>query len=94
MFPTNETSYRFGDNESVVNSLTNPYAKLHKRHPALSFHCVCEAVASKYIESHYIPGENNPADIVTKHWSYLSIWTMLQSLLFWQGDTARIDVKQ
>ena len=30
----------FGDNESVVNSLSIPHARLHKRHTALSFHRV------------------------------------------------------
>ena len=30
-------SYMFGDNESVVNLSLIPYAKLHKRHTALSF---------------------------------------------------------
>ena len=88
--PVHETSYMFGDNESVVNSSMNPYGKLHKRHTALSFHRVREAVASKIIQFHHIPGENNPADIMSKHWSYSSIWNMLQCLLFWQGNTANI----
>ena len=36
--PIHKYSYMFGDNESVVNSSSVPYAKLHKRHTALSFH--------------------------------------------------------
>ena len=38
--PLRDKSYLFGDNESVVNSATQPHAKLHKRHNALSFHRV------------------------------------------------------
>ena len=42
-----ETSYMFGDNESVVNSSSQVHAKLHKWHTALAFHCVRKAIASK-----------------------------------------------
>jgi hypothetical protein len=83
----------FGDNESVVGSSTRVHAKLHKRHTALSFHRVREAVASKYVDFIHIPGTLNPADIMSKHWSYASIWSLLQPILFWQGDTADIDEK-
>ena len=44
----------FGDNEVVVNSSSNLHAKLHKRHNALSFHHVCEAIASKFIDFNYL----------------------------------------
>jgi hypothetical protein len=77
----------FGDNESVVNSAMHPYAKLHKRHTALSFHRVREAIASKKYVFTHIPGENNPADIVSKHWGYSSIWHMLRTLQYVEGDT-------
>jgi hypothetical protein len=91
--PIQEQSYMFGDNESVVNSSSVPHSKLHKRHTALSFHCVREAVASKYIGFYFLPGADNPADILSKHWSYASNWNTLQCLLFWQGDTTNIDDK-
>ena len=81
----------FGDNESVVGSSTKVHAKLHKRHTALSFHRVHEAVASKYVDFIYLPGAKNPADIMSKHWSYAAIWLLLQPILFWQGNTVEID---
>ena len=77
----------FGDNESVVNSSSIPHAKLHKRHNALSFHCVRDAVALKYVGIYFLPGTDNPADILSKHWSYASNWAKLQCLLFWKSDT-------
>ena len=40
-------SFMFGDNESVVNSSNVPTGKLHKRHIALSWHRVREAIAAK-----------------------------------------------
>ena len=85
--PLREKTYIFGDNESVVNSSIQPHAKLHKRHNILSFHRVREAMASgNYVFSH-IAGENNPADILSKHWGYRSIWHMLKTLLFVSGET-------
>ena len=92
--PINVKSYMFGDNESVVNSSSVPHAKLHKRHTALSFHRVREAVASKFVVFHYIRGEMNPADILSKHWSYAQIWSLLQPVLFWRNDTAEIKEKE
>ena len=62
-----EKSYMFGDNESVVGSSTRVYAKLHKCHTALSFYCVHEAIASKYVDFIFLPGNKNPADIMSKH---------------------------
>jgi hypothetical protein len=36
----------------------------------------------------WIDGKNNPADIVSKHWSYPQIWHLLQPILFFSGDTS------
>jgi hypothetical protein len=45
----------FGDNESGINSSTQSHSKLHKRHNALLFHHVCEAIASGYIVLTHLP---------------------------------------
>ena len=45
-----------GDNESVVNNASIPQSRLHKRHMALSYHHVREAIASGFIQFHFIPG--------------------------------------
>ena len=86
--PIREQSYMFGDNKTVIDGSTIPHAKLHKRHNALSFHRVREAVASGMLLMYYMPGDINPADILSKHWGYQQIWKILQPLLFYQGDTA------
>jgi hypothetical protein len=85
--PIKGKSYLFGDNKSVVQSSTLMESKLHKRHNALSFHRVREAVATGYICFTYLYGELNPADIVSKHWGYQQVWSILKAVLFWQGDT-------
>ena len=88
--PIRHKSYMFGDNKTVVDSSTIPHSKLHKRHTIQSFHCVREAIASGMVAFYYLPGTINPADILSKHWGYTQIWSMLQPLLFWQGDTANL----
>ena len=89
--PIRGMSWMFGDNESVVNSSAQPHAKLHKRHTALSFHRVREAIAAGIVGFFHIPGDSNPADVLSKHWGYQQVWQLLQPLLFWQGDTSDID---
>jgi hypothetical protein len=89
--PSREKSFMFGDNESIINSATQVHAKLHKRHTMLSFHRVREAIASKMVAFNFIPGDINPADILSKHWGYAQVWTQLKALLFWQGDTGTIE---
>ena len=39
---------------------------------------------------HHVRGKLNPADILSKHWDYTSIWTVLKPLMFWQGDTKEL----
>jgi len=37
-------------------------------------------------------GNENPVDILSKHWGYRQIWKLLQPLLFWRRDTKDVDV--
>jgi hypothetical protein len=64
--PVCSKSCLFGDNKSVVDSSMQVHSKLHKLHTMLSFHRVNEAVASSMIGPYFIPGELNPADILSK----------------------------
>ena len=86
-------SYMFGDNKTVVDTASVPAGKLHKRHNALAYHKTRYAVAADIIQFYHIAGETNPADILSKHWDYASIWSQLKPLLFWIGDTAELDEK-
>jgi hypothetical protein len=85
--PIRKRGYIFGDNKAVIDSSSTPHAKLHKGHNALSFHRVREAVASKCVLIFHLPGEYNPADILSKHWAYASVWQTMNALLFTRGDT-------
>ena len=88
--PIWEKSYMFGNNKTIIDSSTTPHAKLHKRHNALSIHHVREAVASKFIGFIHLPGEFNPANILSKHWGYPQVWCILKALLFYHGDMANL----
>ena len=85
--PIKGASFMFGDNQMVVNTAAHPHGKLHKRHNALSFHKTRAAIAAGVKRFHHVMGETNPADILSKHWDYASVWSQLQPLLFWRGDT-------
>ena len=82
-----------GDNESVVNNNTTPHGKLHKRHHILSYTFVRDNVAAGVLRFAHIPGKLNPADILSKHWSYSTVWPIIQPILFWKGDTLKIERK-
>ncbi len=82
-------SVMFGDNQSVVTSSTIPHSKLNKRHIALSYHRVREAIASGVLSFHHINGKSNPADMLSKHAGYQQFWPMLRSLLFWGVSVER-----
>ena len=85
--PLRESSYLFGDNESVVKSGSIPHSRLSKRHHALAYHYTRKAVASKMVAFHHISGDANVADILSKHWGHTQIYPMLRPILFYQGDT-------
>jgi hypothetical protein len=78
----------FGDNKSVVNSSMQRNAKFHNHHTMLSFHCIREAIAAGILGFYFVPGDDNPADILSKHWGFMQIKDRLKSLLFWSGDNA------
>jgi hypothetical protein len=85
--PVSEKSYMFGDNQAVITNSSIPHSSLSKRHNALTYHHVREMIAANILGYYWIDDKNNPADIVSKHWSYPQIWHLLKPLLFYSGDT-------
>ena len=86
--PIRDKSYMFGDNKSVVTSSTIPNSTISKRQHLASYHRVREAIAAKFISFHWKDGKSNPADILSKHWEFATVWPMLKPILFWRGETA------
>ena len=85
--PVQGSSYMFGDNQSVITSSTIPHSALKKRHNALSYHRVREAIAAKIFKFYKLKSADNPADILSKHNGYQQAWPHVRTLLFWRGDT-------
>jgi len=88
--PITEPTYMFSDNKSMITNGSVPHSKLRKRHLALAYHEVRQAVASGMVILTHVEGELNVADIPSKHWLYQKIWPLLRPLLFWHGDTQDI----
>ena len=65
-----------------------PIDAYSKRHHLVSYHRVKEAIAAKYISFHWKDGKSNPADILSKHLEFATVWPMLKPILFWRGETA------
>ena len=79
-------SYMFGDNMSVITQGNIPSSSLKKRHNAISYHRVREAVAMGIVRFHYVPSKENPADILTKYRSSRHWFPLMKPLIFWDND--------
>jgi hypothetical protein len=77
----------------VVLNLMVPHSQLNKRHNALAYHRVREAIAADILQFFHIDGKNNPADILSKHCGHLEAWPHIKPLLFWCGETTVIPDK-
>ena len=87
--PMDGPTWLLGDNESVITSSTIPHSQLGKRHNALSYHRVREAVAAGVLYFCKISGVQNPSDVLTKYLPYATFWPLVQPFLFWHGETAK-----
>ena len=88
-FPSGTRAICLGTtDQSVVTSSTIPNSTISNRHHLASYHRVREAIAAKYISFHWKDGKSNPADILSKHWVFATVWPMLKPILFGRGETA------
>ena len=81
--PVSESTYMFGDSQSVITSAAIPENNLKKRHVALSYHRVREAIAAGVIKFYHIEGDNNPADVLTKFLPRSKWWPLMKPFLHW-----------
>ena len=88
--PINDISYVFGDNETMINSASDPGARLRKRHNILSFHFVRSMISRGFIALHHIRSHNNLSDVLTKHWSYNSVKDLLKPIFHFIGNMANL----
>ena len=81
--PIEGPSYMFGDNLAAINSFRIPDDTLKRRHNALSYHRVREAIAAKIIKFIHIDGNKNPTDILTKPLPSTQWYPIMKPILHW-----------
>ena len=91
--PVRSKSCMFGDNKSVVDSASILTSTLSKKSTLASYHRVREAIAAGYLQFNWKDGKSNPSDILSKHWVFGNIWSFLNPLGFWKGETHELSAK-
>lgn len=64
--PVTRASRIFGDNMSVLISMTQPDSQLKKKHLCITYHILRENVACNVAQPFYIPSCQNYANFLTK----------------------------
>jgi hypothetical protein len=87
--PIDGPAWMFRDNQSVNISSAIPHSSLNKRHNALSYHRVREAIASKLMYFLHLPGIYNPANFLMKALPWIPFWPLVQPLQFWKVEIVK-----
>ncbi len=64
--PIKGPSYVLGDNQGIIQNVTNPVSQLAKRHNAIAYHKCREEVAAGAALLAFEPGKENCSDGLTK----------------------------
>jgi hypothetical protein len=72
----------FGDNKSVIINTTLPSSPLKKKHGAINWHHVHEAIAGGIIRFVHCDSKCNLADCCTKPLDYQTMYPLLKKTLF------------
>ena len=70
------------DNNTMVKNSTVPSQTIHKKHNAICYHFVREAVAANIIRIAYIPTTENLADMFTKPLGSTKLHAFIQKILY------------
>ena len=76
------TSTILCDNQSVIYNTQFPTSSLKKKHNAVAFHKVREAIVAGIIRTAHIRSEHNVSDILTKAKGPADYYQLLKVLLF------------
>jgi hypothetical protein len=71
-----------GDNMSVVLNTSVPSSVVKKKHNAIAYHRVQEAIAAKVIRFAYVKSDENVSDILTKALSSEKFQYLVKNWLF------------
>jgi hypothetical protein len=71
-----------GDNMSVVLNNTVPSSELNKKHNAIAYHRVREAIAARIMSFAYIKSEENKSDVLAKSLSYENFHYLMKRWIY------------
>ena len=71
----------------MVISPTVPSSSLKKRHNILSYHRVREAIAADIVRVIHIPGEENPADVLTKTLGHGHLYNLTKRFIYYDKES-------
>ena len=80
--PIDGSVLMLGDNKSVVLNTTIPSSALKKKHNAIAYHWVREAIAARIIRFCHIDSVNNVADVLTKPLPNVAFHGLTRPFLF------------
>ncbi len=75
-------SYVLGDNQDIIQNVTNPVLQLSKHHNAIAYHKCREEVAAGAAHLAYEPGKENCSDGLTKILVGQNFWKFLEATLY------------
>ena len=80
--PIKGPTMMYGDNNSVVLNTTVPSSVLKKKHNAIAYHRVREAIAAGIITFTHVRSEENYADVLSKPLSHEKFHNLVRPFLF------------
>ena len=89
-----KTSLMLGDNMSVILNTTLPSSMLKKKHNAIAYHCVREAIAAKIISFVHVSSQDNLADVLTKPLGAVAFHRLLDGYVFRNAKSTKPKLKK
>ena len=80
--PIEGPALMLGDNMSVVLNTSVPSSVLKKKHCAIGYHRIREAIAAGIVKFAHVSSEDNIADVMTKPLGKAAFYKLLKPVIF------------